>query len=182
MRKLVLAAFFLGVMFASRAEDESYLYWMIDTSDAGAGAFDYSGIKIHAYNGEADAGYLNIGYENAGAFIKLSSADGLLSYSNTDMKGITAGGLYASLGSQVGDGYSYVVELFNDGVIGQSESLLYSQAAANSYIATVNSTRPLQPATLWVPQSYAVPEPNSALLMVLGCAALALRRRKMIKG
>lgn len=180
MKKFILAVAFLsaGVSLADGAE--SYLYWMLDTSSSGAGAFEYTGVKVKAIeDSTGDASYLTIGWNNDGAFSALSDGDYLLNYDNAKME--RAGGLYASLGACGSEGFSYVIELFNDGVIGVSESLAWSEGLANDYIEIVTGN-PKLPTVAWTPQSMAVPEPNSALLMVLGCAALALRRRKMIKG
>ena len=84
--------------------------------------------------------------------------------------------LYAQLASEKTYS-SFVVELLNDknAFVAQSETLDYSEAMAKYYITTSNS---MKLAASWAPTSFAVPEPNSAMLLLIGCAALGLRRRR----
>ena len=64
--------------------------------------------------------------------------------------------------------------------VGRSDTLNYNSALA--YVTTFGTSQPL--ANPWSPTSFttaAVPEPSSALLMLLGCAGLALKRKKQAK-
>lgn len=173
MRMLVLMTMVLGA-FAAFADD-SYLYWMVDTDDGTAGEISYDSVRVRAFetDGGVDKGYLTLYYGNGAAV----GGD----YPNSVGKDLATAGLpfYASLASVAGSSFSYVVELFNDGaLVGQSESLLFTDAMAQNYVATVTSTGTFPAMASWAAGGYSsVPEPNSALLIVLGCAALALRRK-----
>ena len=174
MKKTMMMGMILaGVLgaFSVSAADESYLYWMVDT-DA-TKDFTYDAVKVCAYTGtDVDSGSaLTLYYGNgnvAGDSVSKTKVD-------------AAGGLpfYASLATAYGSSYSYVVELFyGDAKVGQSDPLLYTDAMAN-YVQTTMLAGTIPASAVWSAGSFtAVPEPNSALLVILGCAALALRRRK----
>lgn len=74
-------------------------------------------------------------------------------------------------------GYSFYIELMNSSgsVVGHSESATYSELAANI------TTDALDFATVdvWHGGTYSVPEPTSGVLMLIGLAGLALKRRKI---
>lgn len=185
MRKslLLLAIFCSCAAFA----DDSYLYWMIgEVSDSQtSNPINYSGVKIAALSQSGEnLGYLNLGMFGESGF---TSYGNVINASGSQMQARMNdgfGGFYASLGTLGGQAYGYIIELYNDNgtaLKGVSE-VLYSQNAAQ-YIAEFSGGSPLSTVSVpWGGGSFAVPEPNSALLMVLGCAALALRRRKMVKG
>ena len=78
--------------------------------------------------------------------------------------------------------YAFIIELGNwDGsnwsVLALSETVSYNSLDANSHIDHVSGINP-NPITPWVATSYVVPEPSSGLLLLVGAALLALRRRK----
>ena len=78
--------------------------------------------------------------------------------------------------------YAFIIELGNwDGsnwsTLALSETVSYADLAANSHIDGVSGVDPNQ-ITPWNPTSYVVPEPSSGLLVLVGAALLALRRRK----
>ena len=174
MRMLVLMTMVLGA-FAALADD-SYLYWMVNTDDGTADEITYDSVRVRAFEteGGADQGYLTLYYGN-GAAVGGGNP-------NSIGKGLATEGLpfYASLASVAGSSFSYVVELFNDGaLVGQSKSLLFTEAMTKNYVATVTSTGTFPAMASWAAGRYSsVPEPNSAVLLLLGCAALALRRKQ----
>ena len=171
MKKL-LAIAFAALSLGAMAND-SYLYWMVGNSltwKEGT-AQDYSQMAV----GVLDASGQNVGYLNCFGYGG-SGADG-----NLVDKG--SGAWYANLGNYASDSYSFYIELFNDNMdfVGRSEDIL-SYNSALAYATTFGTSQPL--ANPWSPSSFttaAVPEPNSALLILLGCAGLALRRKRAAK-
>jgi len=163
----------LWVATAAAAED-SWLYWMLgDASKSGYAAdTDYNAVKVRGYTSDTEFDYLNLYYDSAsGSFGQSISAATI-----NEMNGIGAG-LYAGLVN--GTTYSsFVIELVNDSGGFVADSGRLSAASAAAYIETANSLK--QPSA-WAPVSYAIPEPNSAMLLLLGCAALGLRRRRQLK-
>ena len=171
MKKCFLVMVALGAFAASA--DDSYLYWLVNTDDGTAAKFEYDTVQVRAY--ETAAGV------DSGNYL-------MLYYGNGNEAGTSVGAgvarmglpFYASLASAMGPSFSYVVELFNDGAkVGQSESLFFTDAMAENYVAFATSTGNLPAMATWMAGGFsAVPEPNSALLLLLGCAALALRRKQ----
>lgn len=171
MKTCFLMMAVLGAFTASA--DDSYLYWMVDTDDGTAAKFEYDTVQVRAYETEAgvDSGnYLTLYYGNGNEAGMSVAAD------------VATAGLpfYASLASAMGSSFSYVVELFHDGAkVGQSESLFFNEAMAKNYVTFAMSTGNLPAMATWMAGGFsAAPEPNSAVLLLLGCAALALRRKK----
>ena len=166
---IALAALSLGAM----AED-SYLYWMVGdnlTWKKGDTAQDYSQMAV----GVIDASGKNVAYLNC--FTYGGSGNG------GDLVDKGSGAWYANLGNYASDSYSFYIELFNDNMdfVGRSEDIL-SYNSALAYATTFGTSQPL--ANPWTPSSFtaaAAPEPSSALLMLLGCAGLALKRKKQAK-
>lgn len=153
--------------------DDSYLYWMIGDTDPYS-ASDYTTVRVKATDTSDDVSYLYL-YGPGGDALNAQTV------SSTDINALKSDGqaLYAKLIS--GTSYSsFVIELLNDSnkLVAQSETLAYSEALAQYHITTGNSmTLP----TMWAAGTFAIPEPNSAMLMLVGMAALGLRRRKLKK-
>ena len=162
MKRLLSVLLVFGATVA--AAEDSYLYWMV-----GENASDYAGSYNTVRVQDNTSGtYLNI-YNGSG----VNKGDSISATTVATYEELGRG-LYAQLASDASYG-SFVIELWNgDTFVAQSEELPLSTALAN-YIVTNNSmTLPLA----WAPQSFAIPEPNSAMLLLLGCAALGLRRRR----
>ena len=163
MKKIFSVLLLFGAL--SAAAEDSYLYWMLgDTGD-----YSYSKVRVIADGNSSSP--LTIYAPDS------TSSTGLSSDSYTELSSGQAniGALYAKLVG--GTTYSsFVVELLNESgdFVAQSATLAYS----SQYIATFNS---LNLADVWVASSFAIPEPNSAMLLLLGCAALGLRRRRQLK-
>lgn len=174
MKKLI-ALVALATAFGVRAD--SYLYWMVgDSVSMKSGATetttDFSGYKYAA------VGVWNATTGESAGYLNLFGSNGADLGTTVGMKGSS---FYADLASYT-DGYSFYIELFNDqGSVGRSEDLL-SYNAAMEYITSFGTATP--PTSKWAPSSFttaAIPEPSSALLMLLGCAGLALKRKKQAK-
>lgn len=165
--KKILSVLLVFAALAALADD-SYLYWMIgDTNPYGEGSYD--NVRVAATDDSGRVSYLNL-YGPGGDFLDSTtvSYEGITALKNDGQS------LYAQLASNKKYS-SFVVELLNDNAfVAQSETLDYSEAMAN-YITTSNS---MKLAASWAPTSFAVPEPNSAMLLLIGCAALGLRRRR----
>ena len=178
-KAMMMGVVLAGVLgaFSASAADESFLYWMVNTSDGTAGKIEYDTVQVRAFktdDGVDSGSALTLYYGNGSAY-PVGEAGKFVSADDA------AAGLpfYASLADSYGSSYSYVVELFNDSVkVGESAPLLYTEAMAKN-IAYVTSAGTIPASAVWSAGGFtAVPEPNSALLVILGCVALALRRRK----
>ena len=144
-------------------------------------------VRIRVSGGDAgDNTYLQMAYfdPSTGGLVIGDTPD-------TTVVAVPTGNVYAYLGP---DGYNYdnaaysfTIELGNwsDGtwtVLAESDLANYSELAG--HIAPGGGGLDVPYALPWNPQDYhyfvPVPEPGTALLIVLGCAVLALRRRPAI--
>ena len=165
MKKLLLVLSVLWV--ASAIAEDSWLYWMIG-NDSGQ---TYNKVTVRGFtDGDSTGTLLSLYYDSE---TPLSTGDYV---AGTDLDAMQdfGVGLYAKLATSPVYS-SYIIELWNDSkFVAQSETLSAAMAAA--HIETGNSLAQL---SAWAPTSYAIPEPNSAMLLLVGCAALALRRRRL---
>ena len=167
MKRILIALFAFAAITA--AAEDSYLYWMVGEGDSG---FTYNTVKVSQWDNGAFVDYLTF-YDGYG---QLSSGDSVLSTVAKNYEDYS-GGLFAKLASDSSTS-SFVIELFNDSQrVAVSDSLDMSTALAD-YITHNNA---ISLAKSWAPVSFAIPEPNSAMLLLIGCAALGLRRRRQRK-
>jgi len=139
-----------------------YLYWMVDnnpqsgtTITGDPTTFSWTEAKLYA-NGEAVDG------------ATLSSS----AWSDYQDLG---GYAYANIGDNYAE-KSFTIELFSG-----DQWLARSSAASGSTLGQfITSGMSMNPAAVgWAPTTYAVPEPTSGLLFLVGGMLLGLKRRRM---
>lgn len=194
-----LAWLFCAILFAVSAPASLYaeeggelLWWLISDTSKISGT-DESGTTYTA----ADLGVTD-------ARIRYSADDGSFGY--LPLMGVAEDGsvqiysgalgvglpgeYYADISESSGPAYSFVIELGNwaDGqwvrTTMKSESATYNSLVANNHISVWYGTDPIPSyGRPWTPSSFSVvPEPCCSMLLVVGCAVLALRRRMPSKG
>lgn len=171
----------------------SYLHDYISASDHSDSMW---GVQVSVYNNDAFVEYLNIWQNGSSADVQGVLLD----------PGLRAGPTYAGMGKYVykdGGAYtsgSYVFALeigYYDAAENfvskvKSESWAYNDFVSNapmdpdnpghrlSYIQS--SELQIPTAVPWSGGTYAVPEPSSGMLLLIGTALLALRRRRSLNG
>lgn len=167
MKKSVFVIALMASLLAGAADTDSYLYWMVDVEE---GNWDYS-YSVQISGKLKDGGNtesLEI-YNFNGSIGKSIGKTELKTYKENSF------GLYTLLGSQYS---SYVIELLSDKneIVGSQS---FEDVAVSDYIARSGMSNP--PLDMYMPTiALQAPEPSSGLLLLLGVAGLALRRRKQI--
>ncbi len=172
MKKILSVLVVIGALVAS-AED-SYLYWMLGSTVPYTSS-DYTKVRLRATDNDGKNSYLYL-YASDATTDNGMTSDSFQEISSS--QAVNGAAYYAKLASETTYA-SFVVELLNDnGFLAQSKKLAYSEALAD-YIMTAGSLSANMQA--WAATAFATPEPNSAMLMMLGFAVLGLRRRRQIK-
>jgi len=172
MKKL-LFILTVGIAVVANAD---YIYWMVDTP---ASVQDFSGstspvawnnailtiqdsnVTVSGLSSDAKSG---TGYLDSLTYMQAQGFNDIDAYT------------YASIGSDYSGKY-FLIELFaNDGSWVASRSASASSVA--QYIFGDNSMAPMPAAAFGQGGTYAVPEPTSGLLFVLGGMLLGLKRRR----
>lgn len=171
MKKLVCA---FAVILAAAVVNAEAMYWQVNTLQTNAK--DYTMAQVRVYrDGVATGIYLNVLDESSGTW---STGGGLVSTS--------AEGAWFDLTDYTSESpaYSFVLELVNDNldVMGSSAGAAGSGPVAYSslgdgVVQNFDSIAPLN-YTSWNAGFVDIPEPTSALMMLLGASLLALRRKR----
>ena len=198
-RFAALAAAILATGVLPAAEE--VLYWMVDDSATVSGSpitdflpaeteDSWSAARIRVTGGDIEEGdyvFLDV-YDSDGTLQSGSGALGI-AFGETESGGYWGAGVPTGNQSPVGNysagtpEYSFVIELGNvswDGneaswvTVATSEVATYSDLSR--YIHTSFDPNPTS-GVVWAPKAYTVPEPSSGLLLLIGGALLALRRR-----
>ena len=187
MRGFILALA-LAATWCASAEEESYIYWMVDWEPM---------LDESPLTGSANARFLAC--SDSGEMFYLTpyaqdySSGGLTPVElvpdlSREAPTLRIGDLtddgprFARLDGHIANDFRYYVELLNDSgdLIGRSiEGIGYSTALADGMVLQWDgSSQIYTPPDPWTVTTFSsVPEPNSALLMALGLVLLALRRR-----
>jgi hypothetical protein len=196
MKKLIMG---LAVAMAATLSQASYLYWQVDTTQLtsnGNGGYTFNGHAVSGFNviATTDAAY-TYGSANNHVLTTWTYGGPAQGYVSTDSNptsvAAATSGAYAYLSSYTDSSYSYYVEIIGYdtstsaysgtggiGGIGVSEATTYTAANTAGRIATTLKDIGSSPLEAWTGGAYAAPEPTSGLLLLVGGALLALRRRK----
>lgn len=163
--KSLAVAVTLAVASTSMADD-SYLYWMADIS----GVSNVSYGRISAYDEEGDfVAYLGVVTDSAGTVDSTRAGKFTPSIS-----GVSFNEMIAFVGSEtLLDAYKFQLELLNSNsdIIALSDMVLATKANLNATAAGMSGTPT-------VFSGFAIPEPTSGMLALLGFGLLALRRKQ----
>lgn len=174
MKKFIVSALMAlscGVLCA--ADTDMYLFWMIDNSTSIGGQTASQLVTAGGYTARlavsgSEGTYLNL-YSDDLSALSGSSTVSLGDVVNWDT--VAAVGGYS--------GSSFLVEILNSGELAyRSETVSYADLGA--YMSSMKDMA--RPGDTYAFGTFtAVPEPTSGLLLLLGVAGLALRRKKMQK-
>lgn len=158
MKKILIAFAIASMSFMSQA---AYLYWQVQSDDYTSSITEPS---------KVDTAYLYAKKEGAA-----DQKIGALKIGNSQE-------YYAIDVSNYGSEYSFYVELvnYNSGakdVLGYSESVAYTTMKNSGFI--LENPLSITSANVWHGSSYAAPEPTSAMMILLGLAGLALKRKRV---
>lgn len=175
MKKLI-AILMLTLGVSSLYAEDRYLWWFVTDETAthnNGWPTEWTGARIVAkQDNQADV-YLNL-YNASG------DASGTW-LTNIGDDGSTKGSYWASLSGVDASGWTYFLEVYNsdNGWNGMSASGLSHDEASQYIVMNVGGTEiPGSIFDFGTTPYTAVPEPNSAMLLLLGLSALALRRKQ----
>ena len=177
------AAFALPLVILSARADVEVLWWQVgdplddsSLSDVQITTF-HEGVKSAADLGVSEA---RIRVAGTDEYLMMMPIDG-----SADPALPVPADWYASVVSPYASAeYSFAIELGNWDwetgtwtMIATSDAVSYTTLKTAGHIAEWDGTDPSAPA-VWNPTSYVIPEPSGGMLMLVGFALLALRRRR----
>ena len=169
MKKLILIA---ATALCSWVSEAAYLYWQVDTTDT---SIVFESARVAYDNGSGTSGYL--------ALADLDTGETKADYYVSDA-GVGAAINLRQL--ENASSYSYYIELvnWNDAsqsydVVGRSTTAsTYASLVGSNFIDTGDNILPIQSVTVWHGGTYSVPEPTSAIMVMMWLGLLALKRKK----
>ena len=183
MHRLLLLLPLIAVALAGHADEPTVLWWLVDPDDE----VDWYGqtktvedlrpisARVRVDKDGVTDGYLTFWMLTEDGDVIPEGDVGFPSFSVP----VEA---YADVSAYGGASYSFAIELGNyeSGTwVARvtSEASSYTDLVAAHHIDQWDGINPV-PGQVWHPATYSVPEPSSGLLMLIGGALLALRRRK----
>lgn len=167
MKKLIFSMVAVAAFAAFADDNYQALYWQVTADSLGS---------------YTDASYANLYATMDGSRVtvdeSIKGASGFSMLSETLDKSLAIN--LTGWNSGALDGAMFYVELFNDSgaFMAQSEGITYSDLLTHIDMNYAGSGIPTAASGPAVFIQYAVPEPTSGLLMLLGIAGLALRRKR----
>ena len=166
MKKTILTIIAALMGVALYATDFQYLYWMVDESaDVDKYDFTYATVKT------TDSSYFYL-YNQSG---NTGNDKFYISNIATADSGLTTSAGYAGLGTADYTGSTFLFELWTQDDVRVGWKSVAFASLADYVFANTSQTG----ATPYVVKDV-VPEPTSGVLLLLGFAGLALRRRKQL--
>ena len=146
-------------LFLGLAANASYLYWQV--GDGAGVSYSYAAVCV------VDSSGNTIQEDGYNVWLDPIASSSSTTYTVTDL------GIYSS------SEYSFFVELVNSdySTVATSTVMTYAQLASN--IADIGTAIPTVGFHPWVAFPQTTPEPTGGLMLLLGAAMLALRRRKL---
>ena len=162
--KLIFAAAAVAIATTAMAEADSILYWMVDKPKYEDSSVAFDHVKIQAFE------------SGTGSYLYMFNQGGSTGHYEAYVKasGDTTGGLFSGLFDGENVDY-FLVELYDDSDTRVAwQRVSYTTALNNGSISTPLAASGATVYTI----SQVVPEPTSGILLLLGFAGLALRRKK----
>lgn len=164
MKKFLVALVVMGAAYVSQA---AYLYWQVSQE------------AVETFAAE-DSGVYGIQVKYGSEVQDIKATDGSSVGTVVDVTTAQNPGYLINL-SGLSNGQSFYIEVIqwqnsSWNTVGVSSELAYTDV--NQYTVELNSIAPILPAA-WTGGSYAAPEPTSAMMILLGLAGLALKRKQI---